>query len=57
MTLQAETGLEAIDDGLLYHRKHAMHDLSVLITFAGGLAVALVFGLIAHQLKLSPIVG
>ena len=34
-----------------------MHDLSVLITFASGLAVALVFGLLAHRLKLSPIVG
>ena len=34
-----------------------MHDLSVLITFAGGLAVALVFGFLAHKLKLSPIVG
>ena len=34
-----------------------MHDLSVLITFAGGLAGALVFGFLAHRLKLSPIVG
>jgi monovalent cation:H+ antiporter-2, CPA2 family len=34
-----------------------MHDLSVLMTFAGGLAVALVFGLLAHRLRLSPIVG
>ena len=34
-----------------------MHDLSVLMTFAGGLACALVFGFLAHRLKLSPIVG
>src|SRR5512139_1741840 len=34
-----------------------MHDFSVLVTFAGGLAGALVFGYIAHRLKLSPIVG
>ena len=34
-----------------------MHDLSVLMTFAGGLAGALVFGYLAHRLKLSPIVG
>jgi CPA2 family monovalent cation:H+ antiporter-2 len=34
-----------------------VHDLSVLMTFAGGLAVALVLGYGAHRLKLSPIVG
>ncbi len=34
-----------------------MHDLSVLITFAGGLAAALVFGYAAQRLRLSPIVG
>jgi len=34
-----------------------MHDFSVLVTFAGGLAGALAFGYIAHRLKLSPIVG
>lgn len=34
-----------------------MNELSVLITFAGGLAGALVFGFLAHRLKLSPIVG
>lgn len=34
-----------------------MHDLSVLMTFAGGLAGALVLGFLAHKLKLSPIVG
>jgi monovalent cation:H+ antiporter-2, CPA2 family len=34
-----------------------MHDLSVLMTFAGGLACALVFGYLAHRLRLSPIVG
>jgi CPA2 family monovalent cation:H+ antiporter-2 len=34
-----------------------MHDLSVLITFAGGLAGALILGFFAHRLKLSPIVG
>ena len=34
-----------------------MHDLAVLLTFAGGLAAALVFGYLAHRLKLSPIVG
>jgi CPA2 family monovalent cation:H+ antiporter-2 len=34
-----------------------VHDLSVLMTFAGGLAGALAFGYAAHRLKLSPIVG
>ena len=34
-----------------------MAELDVLVTFAGGLAGALVFGFIAHRLKLSPIVG
>jgi K+:H+ antiporter len=34
-----------------------MHDLGVLMTFAAGLAGALVFGYLAHRLKLSPIVG
>src|SRR5512140_90147 len=34
-----------------------MHELSVLMTFAGGLAGALVLGYLAHRLKLSPIVG
>lgn len=34
-----------------------MHGLSVLLTFTGGLAAALVFGYIAKRLKLSPIVG
>ncbi len=34
-----------------------MHDLSVLMTFAGGLAAALLMGYLAHRLKLSPIVG
>lgn len=34
-----------------------MHDLSVLMTFSGGLFGALIFGYIAHRLKVSPIVG
>ncbi len=34
-----------------------MHDLSVLMTFACGLAGALVLGFAAHRLRLSPIVG
>jgi monovalent cation:H+ antiporter-2, CPA2 family len=34
-----------------------VHDFSVLMTFAGGLAFALVLGYLAHRLKLSPIVG
>ena len=34
-----------------------MDELSVLITFAVGLAAALVFGFIALRLKLSPIIG
>ncbi len=34
-----------------------MHDFNILITFAVGLAVALVFGYIALRLKLAPIVG
>jgi len=34
-----------------------MHDLGILITFAAGLAVALALGFLAHQVKLSPIIG
>ena len=34
-----------------------MHDLSVLITFAVGLAAALLFGYFAVRLKVSPIIG
>jgi monovalent cation:H+ antiporter-2, CPA2 family len=34
-----------------------MHDFGVLITFAGGLAAALILGFLAVRLKLSPIVG
>jgi predicted Kef-type K+ transport protein len=34
-----------------------MHDLGMLMTFAGGLAGALVLGFLAHRLKLSPIIG
>jgi CPA2 family monovalent cation:H+ antiporter-2 len=34
-----------------------MHDLGVLMTFAAGLAGALVLGYLAHRLRLSPIVG
>lgn len=34
-----------------------MHDLGVLLTFAGGLAGALVLGYVAHRLRWSPIVG
>src|SRR5690242_21913918 len=34
-----------------------MHELSVLLTFTGGLAGALVLGFVARQLKLSPIIG
>src|SRR5512142_2100143 len=34
-----------------------MHEVSVLLTFTGGLAGALVLGFLAHQLKLSPIIG
>jgi CPA2 family monovalent cation:H+ antiporter-2 len=34
-----------------------MHEISVLITFAGGLTGALLFGYIAVRLKLSPIIG
>ncbi|MDP2853274.1 MAG: hypothetical protein Q8O28_03395 [Smithellaceae bacterium] len=34
-----------------------MAEISVLVTLAGGFAVALVFGYLAHRLKLSPIIG
>ncbi|HEY5957510.1 MAG TPA: cation:proton antiporter [Polyangiaceae bacterium] len=34
-----------------------MHDLNVLLTFAGGLAFALLLGYVALRLRLSPIVG
>jgi CPA2 family monovalent cation:H+ antiporter-2 len=34
-----------------------MNEISVLVTLAGGLAVALAFGYLAHQLKFSPIIG
>ncbi len=35
----------------------AMHDMGVLLTFAGGLAAALVLGFLALRSRLSPIVG
>jgi CPA2 family monovalent cation:H+ antiporter-2 len=34
-----------------------MHELSVLLTFTGGLTGALVLGFFAQRLKLSPIIG
>lgn len=34
-----------------------MDELNIIITFAAGLAVALIFGYTAHRLKLSPIIG
>ncbi len=34
-----------------------MHNLGILVTFAGSLAAALVLGFLAHRLKISPIVG
>ncbi len=34
-----------------------MHELSVLLTFTGGLAGALVLGFLANKLRLSPIIG
>lgn len=34
-----------------------MHDLSVILTFTGGLAGALVLGFLAQRLRISPIVG
>ncbi len=34
-----------------------MHELSVILTFTGGLAGALVLGFLAQQLRVSPIVG
>ncbi|HPA70951.1 MAG TPA: cation:proton antiporter [Spirochaetota bacterium] len=34
-----------------------MHELNVLMTFAGGLAAALVLGYLAHRVRISPIVG
>lgn len=34
-----------------------MHEFGVLMTFVGGLAGALVFGYLAHLLRMSPIVG
>lgn len=34
-----------------------MHDVSVLLTFAGGLTAALVLGFLAFRLRVSPIVG
>lgn len=34
-----------------------MHNIDLILTFAGGLAVALILGYISHRLKLSPIVG
>ena len=33
------------------------HDFSLILTFVGGLAAALLFGLIARKLHLSPLVG
>jgi CPA2 family monovalent cation:H+ antiporter-2 len=37
--------------------ERSMDELNVLMTFAGGLAAALVLGYVAQRLKLSPIVG
>lgn len=34
-----------------------MHNLTLLMTFTGGLAAALLLGFLAHRLRLSPIVG
>ena len=34
-----------------------MHDVDLILTLAGGLSAALVFGAITHRLRLSPIVG
>src|SRR3954452_16799787 len=34
-----------------------MHDLSVIMTFTGGLAGALVLGFVAQRLRIAPIVG
>ncbi|NLD82291.1 MAG: sodium:proton exchanger [Smithella sp.] len=34
-----------------------MDEIGVLVTLAGGFAVALVFGYLAHRLRLSPIIG
>jgi monovalent cation:H+ antiporter-2, CPA2 family len=34
-----------------------MHNLNILLTFAGSLAAALILGYFAHRLKISPIVG
>src|SRR5512143_4149986 len=34
-----------------------MDDLTVLLTFAGGLGAALILGYLAHRLRMSPIVG
>src|SRR5512138_2391657 len=34
-----------------------MHDLSVILTFTGGLAGALLLGFVAQRLRVSPIVG
>jgi CPA2 family monovalent cation:H+ antiporter-2 len=34
-----------------------MHDLSLILTLAGGLTAALLFGYVTHRLGLSPIVG
>jgi monovalent cation:H+ antiporter-2, CPA2 family len=34
-----------------------VHDSGILMTFAGGLAAALMLGFVAHRLKLSPIIG
>jgi len=34
-----------------------VHNLSLLMTFAGGLAAALALGFLAHKIKVSPIVA
>ncbi len=34
-----------------------MHDIELILTFTGGLGVALIFGYLAHRVGLSPIVG
>jgi monovalent cation:H+ antiporter-2, CPA2 family len=33
------------------------HEIDIIVTFTGGLTAALIFGFIAHRLRLSPVVG
>jgi monovalent cation:H+ antiporter-2, CPA2 family len=42
---------------IVAEKEFEMDEVKILVTLAGGFAVALIFGYLAHRLKLSPIIG